>query len=436
MSKAQDLFKHALEVIPYGTQLQSKHPNSFAPGKWPTYFTKAKGCEVWDIDGNHYYDFTSNGIGACPLGFADPDVSKAVIDRIENGSMSTLNPPEEVELADKLCEIHPWASKVRFARTGGEIAAVAVRTARATTGRDIVAICGYHGWTDWYLAANLSDDSELEFKGFNPLGVPQALSNTTFAFNEGDTDAVDKIIEKYGDRLACVVMEPMRSSGNNKEFLQYVREATKKVGAILIFDEITIGWRYCFGGSHKAIGVTPDMAIFAKAMGNGHPIAAVIGTAEAMEGAERSFISSTYWTESVGPVAALATIKKMEETKVWENIARAGEAVQKAWNEAGKKYNIPMVADAVPCLAHLWFEKYSRELNTLYTVLMLERGFLGAPAFYPTLAHTPEIVDKYVAAIDEVFAIIGEVLKKDDVEEIKRLTDGTVVQQGFGRLVK
>ncbi len=436
MSKAQDLFKHALEVIPYGTQLQSKHPNSFAPGKWPTYFLKAKGCEVWDIDGNHYYDFTSNGIGACPLGFADPDVTKAVIDRIENGSMSTLNPPEEVELADKLCEIHPWASKVRFARTGGEVAAVAVRTARATTGCDIVAICGYHGWTDWYLAGNLSTDSELEFSGFNPLGVPKALSNTTFAFEIDDKDAFDKIIEKYGDRLACIVMEPMRSSGDSVEFLKYVREESKRVGALLIFDEITIGWRYCFGGSHKVLGVTPDMAIFAKAMGNGHPIAAVIGTAEAMKGAEKAFISSTYWTESVGPVAALATIKKMEETKVWEKIALAGEAVQKAWIEAGAKYDVPLEADAVPCLAHLWFEKYSRELNTLYTVLMLERGFLGAPAFYPTLCHTPEVVAKYVEAIDEVFAIIGEVLKKDDVEEIKKLTEGNVVQKGFGRLVK
>ncbi len=436
MSKAQDLFKHALEVIPYGTQLQSKHPNSFAPGKWPTYFEKAKGCEVWDIDGKHYYDFTSNGIGACPLGFADPDVSKAVIERIENGSMTTLNPPEEVELADKLCEIHPWASKARFARSGGEIAAIAVRTARATTDRDIVAICGYHGWADWYLAANLSEDSELEFKGFDPLGVPKALANTTFAFEFDDREAFDRIIRKYGDRLACVVMEPMRSSSDSVEFLKYVREETKKVGALLIFDEITIGWRHNLGGSHLHLGVTPDMAIFAKAMGNGHPIAAVIGTAEAMEGANRAFISSTYWTESVGPVAALATIKKMEETKAWEKIAYAGDAVQKAWRELGAKHNIPLKADAVPCLAHLWFEKYSRELATLYTVLMLERGFLAGAAYYPTICHTPEVISKYVEAIDEVFAIIGEVLKEDDVNAINEMINGNVVSKGFGRLVK
>ncbi len=436
MSKAQELFKHAKERMPYGTQLQSKHPNSFAPEKWPTYFTEAKGCEVWDVEGKHYYDFTSNGIGACLLGFADPDVTKAVVERIEKGSMSTLNPPEEIELADKLCEIHPWASKVRFARTGGEIAAVAVRIARASTNRDIVAICGYHGWADWYLAANLANVGGLEFSGFNALGVPMALSNTTFAFSEGDTEAFDKIINDYGDRLACIVMEPMRSNGNHKDFLQYVRNGATKAGAILIFDEITIGWRYTFGGSHKALGVTPDMAIFAKAMGNGHPIAAVIGTEEAMKGAENAFISSTYWTESVGPVAALATLKKMEETKVWEHVAKIGDKVQKAWCEAGKKYNVPLTADAVPCLAHLVFKKYERELNTLYTVLMMERGFLGAPAFYPTLAHTDEIVDKYIEAIDEVFAVIGEVLKKDDVEEIKRMTDGKVVQKDFGRLVK
>ena len=325
MSKSQNLYAHAKERIPGGVQLLSKRPEQFAPNQWPNYAVKAKGCEVWDLDGNHYYDMTTNGIGACLLGYADPDVSAAVIRRVENGSMSTLNAPEEVALADKLCELHPWASNVRFARTGGEICAVAVRIARATTGRGLVAICGYHGWSDWYLAANLGDTTQLDgqlLPGLQPDGVPRQLQGTSLTFNSHDWEAFDRIIRDYGDQLACVIMEPFRNEFPQEGWLEHIRDEAHRVGALLIFDEITIGWRLTFGGSHKLTNVTPDLATFAKALGNGHPIAAVIGTQEAMEGAHTSFISSTYWTEAVGPAAALAAIEKMEKTRVWEHAAR------------------------------------------------------------------------------------------------------------------
>ena len=202
MSKSQDLYTHAKERIPGGVQLLSKRPEQFAPNQWPNYAVKAKGCEVWDLDGNHYYDMTTNGIGACLLGYADPDVNAAVINRIENGSMSTLNCPEEVALADKLCEIHPWAENVRFTRTGGECCAVAIRIARATTGRNLVAICGYHGWSDWYMAANLGDTSQLDgqlLPGLDPTGVPRQLSGTALTFMSHDWEAFDKLIADYGD---------------------------------------------------------------------------------------------------------------------------------------------------------------------------------------------------------------------------------------------
>ncbi len=440
MSKAQELYNHAKQRIPGGTQLLSKRPEQFAPDQWPNYFTKAQGCEVWDVDGKHYYDFTTNGIGACPLGFADPDVSKAVIKRIEDGCMSTLNPPEEVELADKLCEIHPWASKVRFARTGGEICAVAVRIARATTGKDIVAICGYHGWTDWYIAANLGDDSSLDgqlLPGLKPAGVPRALKNSSLTFNYGDKEAFDAILREYGDRLACVIMEPFRGDREAaNDFLPYVIEGAHKVGSLVIFDEITIGWRYTFGGSHLALGITPDIAVFAKALGNGHPIAAVIGTAEAMHGTEDSFISSTYWTESVGPVAALAVLKKMEETKVWEHAMKVGQRLMDAWSTLAKKHGLPAHVSGIPCLAHFDFEIHKLELKTLYTVLMLKRGYLASTLCYPTLAHTDEIVDKHIEAIDEVFAEIAEILKKDSYDAILEAIGGPVCQSGFKRLLK
>ncbi len=438
MSKAQELYTHAKNRIPGGTQLLSKRPEQFAPDQWPSYFTKARGCEVWDVDGNHYYDMTTNGIGACLLGFADPDVTKAVVDRVENGCMSTLNPPEEVELADKLCEIHPWASQVRFARTGGEICSIAVRISRATTGRDMVAICGYHGWGDWYIAANLGDGNSLDgqlLPGLKPAGVPKALRNSAVTFHYGNKEEFDAILENYGDRLACVVMEPLRHSMPEDNFLEYIRDGIHAAGGLLIFDEVSIGWRLTFGGSHRILGVTPDMAVFAKAMGNGHPIAAVIGSKEAMHGAEDSFISSTYWTESVGPVAALATIKKMEESRVWEHAEKMGQMLIDIWNRLAKKHNIPAEAGGIPCLAHLTYTKYPLELKTLYTVLMLKEGFLGNNGFYPTLAHTPEIMEKYEAAIDSVFGKMSEILKKDDYDALVDAIGGPVCQSGFKRLI-
>ena len=439
MSITQERYAYAKTRIPGGVQLLSKRPEQFAPDQWPAYFTKAKGCEVWDLDGNHYYDMTLNGIGACLLGYADPDVTKAVVERVENGSMSTLNPPEEVELADKLCEIHPWAENVRFARTGGESCAIAVRIARATTRRDIVIICGYHGWCDWYLAANLGSESALDgqlLPGLKPSGVTRTLKDTTFALNFGDRKGLDDMLSNFGDRVACLIMEPLRGAEPDADFLKYVKESLHKVGALLIFDEITIGWRYCFGGAHLAIGVDPDIAVFAKALGNGHPIGAVVGTRAAMYGAEDSFISSTYWTESVGPVAALATLKKMEETRAWEYVWNVGKATIDKWNELVGKYGLPAYAGGTPSLAHLTFTEYPLELKTLYTVLMLKRGFLGGIGFYPTLAHTKKIMELYYKAIDEVFAEIKEVLDKNDRQALIDAIGGPVCHSGFARLLK
>ncbi len=438
MPLSQDLYAHAKQRIPSGVQLLSKRPEMFAPGQWPNYATRANGCEVWDLDGNHYYDMTSCGIGACLLGYADPDVTAAVVHRVQNGSMSTLNAPEEVYLADRLCQIHPWADSVRFARTGGEIGAIAVRIARATTGRDIVLICGYHGWSDWYLAANLGDEHQLDgalLPGLQPDGVPRPLKNTAFTFHYNDTAAFDQLMQTWGDRVACVIMEPIRNHLPAPGFLEHVRNEIHRAGGLLIFDEITIGWRYTFGGSHLQLGVTPDMAIFAKALGNGHPIAAVIGTKAAMDGAHTSFISSTYWTEAVGPTAALAAIEKMEKTKVWEHVARVGQTVQSFWNEAAQRHGLRIRTSGLPCLAHFDFLDCPLENKALYTVKMLALGFLGNTAIYPTLAHTDEILERYREAIDQVFSEMASIYKAGGEESVRHAIGGPVCQTGFCRLV-
>lgn len=433
----QRLYEKAELLIPGGTQLFAKRPQKMAPGQWPAYFSKACGCEVWDIDGRHYYDMSTNSVGACVLGYRDPDVTRAVQQCIDHGSMCSLNPPEEVELAELLCDIHPWAENVRFARTGGEAAAIAVRIARATTDRSVVAICGYHGWSDWYLAANLGDSDALRghlMPGLSPIGVPSELRGTAIPFRYNHREEFQAVIDKYGDRLAAVIMESCRSCDPEPGFLEFVRDAAHGCGALLIYDEITVGWRLHFGGAHLKLGVNPDIAVFAKALGNGHPIAAIIGTSEAMMGAHISFISSTYWTESVGPTAALTTLKKMRGLDVPSRLAHTGSLVIESWKRNSAKHCLPVtITEAYPCLAGFTFEhELAEELRTLYTQLMLERGFLAGSQFYATMAHTEDIVAQHDAAVGEAFSEIADALESGDVRE--RL-NGPVAQSGFKRLI-
>ncbi len=431
-----ELYRHAKQRIPGGTQLLSKRPEMLAPEQWPPYFREARGCEVWDLDGRHFYDMSTNGIGSCLLGFRHPGVTRAVRRRLAFGAMCTLNPPEEVELADRLCAIHPWAEQTRFTRTGGEAAAVAVRIARATTRRSAVAICGYHGWHDWYLAANLGESDALKghlLPGLDPGGVPAELRGTTVAFRMNSREEFQKVLERCGDRLAAVIMEPCRFHPPEPGFLEFVREGTRRCGAMLIFDEITIGWRLCLGGAHLRFGVAPDLAVFAKALGNGHPIGAILGTREAMAGAHESFISSTYWTESVGPTAALAVLDQLQSADVPAHIARIGSAVVRHWQRLGSKHGLPVTTDGgFPCLAHFKFDHASEpELRTLYTQWMLEHGFLAGCTIYPTFAHDDAVVNEYANAIDAVFGRIADALKQGD---LKQHLKGPVAHSGFRRL--
>ena len=434
----QELYTHAKTRIPGGTQLLSKRPEMFAPDQWPAYFREARGCETWDTDGRHYYDMSGNGIGSCLLGFRDPDVTRAVRRRINLGSMCTLNPPEEVELADLLCELHTWADCARFTRAGGEVGSVAARIARATTDRSVIAICGYHGWHDWYLAANLGEDDALTghlLPGLHAHGVPRELRGTTLTFQYGDRAGFDDVVRQHGDRLAAVFMEPCRHQEPDAGFLRHVRDGAHRAGALLVFDEITIGWRIRLGGVHLEIGVDPDMAIFAKALGNGNPIGAVIGTRAAMEGAHKAFISSTYWTEGIGPTAALATVRKMRECNLQKHLAHVGTRTKRIWREAAARHGLPLhVEGSFPCLASLAFEHdLASELRTLFTQFMLDRGFLAGSYLYATLAHTDDILDQYGEATDEVFAVIARTLEEGRVKEALR---GPVAHSGFRRLVR
>ena len=431
------LYEEAKKIIPGGTQLLSKRPEMQAPGSWPAYFREARGSEVWDLDGRRYYDLSGSGIGSCLLGYRDPDVTAAVKRRLGLGSMSQLNPPEEVDLARLLIEIHPWAERVRFARTGGEAMSVAVRIARATTGRSVVAVCGYSGWHDWYLAANLGENDALSghlLPGLQPLGVPSELRGTALTFRYDRAQELRAIADRWGRSLAAVVMEPCRYHDPSPGFLEEVVRLAHEAGALVVFDEITIGWRLVCGGAHLRLGVTPDIAVFAKALGNGHPMAAIIGRAAAMEGAHGSFISSTYWTEGVGPAAALAAVQKMRRIDVPRLVERAGRRVMEVWRKAAEEHGLPLVVeDGYPCLAHFHFDhEAANELRTLYTQLMLERGFLAGSQFYPALTHTEEILAKFEAAAAGAFSEIRAALDKGDW---KSRLKGPAAHTGFARLL-
>jgi len=433
--RSLEMQDRARKRIPGMTQLLSKRPDMFAPGLWPGYFSRARGVEVWDLDGNRYIDMSIAGIGANVLGYADPDVDQAVRTAIKNGTSCSLNCPEEVELAELLCEIHPWADKVRFARTGGEAMAIAVRIARAHTERDKVAFCGYHGWHDWYLAANLGTENALGehlLSGLSPNGVPKGLTGTALPFRYNRLDELQTIVSAHGKDLAAIVMEPIRSLKPEPGFLEGVRALADQTGAVFIADEISAAFRMNTGGTHLILGIKPDVAVFSKALGNGYPIAAVIGKGNVMDAAQNSFISSTYWTERIGPTAAIATIEKHRRHDVGQHLMRLGAMVQAGWGAKAAQNGVSVDVGGIPPISHFAFRaENALAVKAFFIQCMLEKGFLASTIFYATYAHQDRHVELYLSAVDEAFATIAHLTKTGSLEKKMK---GAPATQGFTRL--
>ena len=435
MNHTQKLYNKAKKIIPGGTQLLSKRPEMYLPGKWPAYYSKAKGCEVWDLDGNHYYDACIMGVGSCVLGYAFEEVDTVAKEAIDQGGMCTLNVPEEVELADKLLQIHPWADMVRYAKTGGEAMAIAARIARAATGKDIVLVCGYHGWHDWYLAANLVKGdplADVHLKGLEPKGVPSGLAGTNLIFHYNNLEEFRQIVSDNKGKIAAVIMEPIRNTYPQNDFLVQIRQITENENIVLIFDEITAGFRLCLGGSHLSLGVEPDIAVFAKAISNGYPLAAIMGKEKYMQAAQETFISSTFWTERISFAATIQSIKCYEKYQVNEYICNIGKQIQERWLETAAKHNLKICVSGIYPLSHFEFE-YEDALayKTYFTQEMLKKGFLASTGFYVSYAHTQEIVDKYFIAVDEVMEQMEKVMEKK--ESILHYID-EICHAGFDRL--
>ena len=427
------LWSFAKKKILGGNSLFSKRPDNFLPKYWPTYYSKAKGCHIWDLKNKKYIDMSLMGVGTNVLGYSNSTIDNKVIKNIKRSNMTTLNCPEEVYLAKKLIDIHPWASRAKFARSGGEANAIAIRIARAFTKTSRVAICGYHGWHDWYLSANLNKKNKLSkflLNGLSNSGIPKELTNTIFTFEYNDIKRLEYLIKVK--KIRIIKMEVIRNIVPKNNFLKKIRTLANKNNCTLIFDECTTGFREVLGGIHKRYKVNPDIAIFGKAIGNGYAITAVLGKKDVMEAAQSSFISSTFWTERIGPNAALKTLEIMEREKSWEKITYIGKKIQNHFHKIFKKYHLNASLTGLPALTSIVFKsKNALAYKTLISQEMLKKGYLAGSSIYVCLEHSDEIINSYFDAIDPIFNLISEC---ENGRDIKKLLEGPICHSSFERL--
>jgi len=431
LNVGQKMWKRAKNVIPGGTMLFSKNPDLFLPKFWPAYFEKTKGCNVWDLEGRKYHDFSMMGVGTNILGYSRNEIDDAVRKVIDKGNMSTLNSREEILLAEKLIQMHPWAGKVRFARTGGEAAAIAVRIARAATGKDKVAICGYHGWHDWYLSANLSHSQNLNSHLMRNLpieGVQKNLKNSAFVFEYNNFDQLKKIVSQ--NNIGTVIMEVSRNEPPKKNFLENVRKLTKNKNIVLIFDECTSGFRETFGGLHLKYKINPDIATFGKALGNGYAVNAVLGTESIMDYANSTFISSTFWTERIGAVAGLKTLEIMEKIKSWKTISSLGKKIKIKWEALAKKHKLKLIIQGLDALPRFDFDnKNNLYYKTFISQEFLKKKILASNSIYLCTEHNINMFNNYFNILDKVFFTINRSI--EDRLDPAALLNGPVCMSGI-----
>ena len=433
MKKTKKIYNLAKKIIPGGTQLFSKKPDLFAPGLWPGYFSKAKGVYIWDLDNNKYLDMSIMNVGACILGYADKDVDTAVKKVISNGVSSSINPVEEFELANLLLKLHPWAKKVRFARGGGEAMSIAIRIARTYTGRDKILFSGYHGWNDWYLSSNIQSKKNLNkflLSGLDPAGVPKSLINSAIPFDDSNINNLKKKIKNKEKKIAAIVIEPARGNAVKERYLKELKKVAQKIGAIVIFDEITSGFRMNVGGIHLLHNINPDIAVFAKSMSNGYAMSAIIGKNNVMDAANKTFISSTNWTERVGPAAAIATIKKCINKKIFNHNIKMGKTMKTIWKKLAKKHSIEIEISGIDTLPSFSFKNNdNQKMQTYFTREMLRFNILAFRQFRPSYSHKEKHLLIYKKCADKIFYKLSK-------KKYNELSYKSIAIKSFSRITK
>lgn len=437
VSRQMQLYQRACELIPGGTQLISRRPSRFAAGFSPVYATSASGAYITDLDGNSYIDWVS-GIGAIILGYCDPVVDSAVKEQISHGTIYSINHELEVELAEELIKTVPCAEMVRYAKGGGDACAMAIRIARGATGRDKVLFCGYHGWHDWYLAANLSPgslDSHL-FPQIDPTGVPHCLEGSVMPFAYGNVDALKELLTRHNGQIAAIMMEPLRSDMPPEGYLEQVRQLASDHNVILIFDEVSTGFRMSAGGVQPVLGITPDMAVFAKSISNGYAMGAVVGQRDVMEPAARMFISSTYWSDTIGLRAALTTLQEVRKRDIPTQLQQLGARLKATLNAVAAESNCPVTCVGIDTHPRLEFDvdaSVSASVTTLYIQEMARRKCHGNTSFYLNAAQGDAEIEQTAIAAREVFSLIAQALREGTVDN---LLETQQQEDLFRRLVK
>ncbi|MCC6453579.1 MAG: aminotransferase class III-fold pyridoxal phosphate-dependent enzyme [Caldilineaceae bacterium] len=433
------LYQRAGELIPGWTQLISRRADQFANGVSPIYAQRAKGARFLDVDENEYIDWV-NAVGAIILGHADDVVDGAVKEQIDRGSIYTLNSPLEIELAEELIATIPSAEMVRYTKGGGEACAVAARIARGATGRDIILFCGYHGWHDWYQAANFGVDpesGEYPFAGIEPIGVPRALAGTVIPFAYGDAAGLAQLLAEHRGQVAAVMMEPARSELPPQGYLEEVRRLTQAHDVVLIFDEVSCGWRPALGGMQEVTGVIPDMTVVAKAMSNGYPMGAVVGKRAVMEAARTMFISSSYWSDNIGLIAALTTIRELKRRNGVAYLQQVGEALRAALNSAIADAGLQGSCSGIA--ANPYFSLTlpdgvdRRKVNTLFIQEMARHGIHTLVSFKATLAHGEEEIARTQSAATAACHLIRRALDEGDLD---KYLVADIKKEPFRRLVR
>jgi len=418
--KSEQLLDRALKSIPLASQTFSKSLTTYPRGVSPFFIEKGKGSKVWDVDGNEYIDFV-NSLAAVTLGYCDEDVDKTVQKQMQNGVTFSLPHRLEMEVAEKLIDIIPCAEKVRFAKNGTDATSASIRIARAYTGKEHIAVCGYHGWQDWYIGSTTRD-----------LGVPKAVKELTHKFEYNNIESLEKIFQEQ--ELACVIMEPMNVSYPEDGFLEKVKKLAHKNNAVLVFDEMITGFRYSIGGAQELFGVTPDLATFGKGMANGYPLSVVVGSNEIMQKMEDIFFSGTFGGETLSLSAANAVIDKYKNHDIIGHFLEIGgyliKQLQLLLDE--KDLNDTFVIAGHPSWNFLQIKQQERyttfEIKTLFLQEMFKRGILTLGSHNISFSHTKEDIDKLMAVYAEVLPMVKRHIDNQDLLEN---TQGDILQPLF-----
>ncbi|HAT9803839.1 TPA: aminotransferase class III-fold pyridoxal phosphate-dependent enzyme [Legionella pneumophila] len=409
---SERFLERALESIPLGSQTFSKSYIQFPKGVSPLFLQRGTGCKVWDLDGNEYTDFV-NGLLAVTLGYNDPDVNTSVLEQLQNGVTFSLAHPLETMVAEKLIETIPCAEMVRFGKNGSDVTSGAIRLARAYTNKDRIAVCGYHGWQDWYIGTTPRN-----------LGVPKSTQELTHTFVYNDIDSLDRLFSAYPDQFAAVIMEPMNIEQPKSGFLESVKELAHHHGALLIFDEMITGFRFAIGGAQSYFNVIPDLATFGKGMANGYPLAALVGRKDIMQLMTEIFFSFTFGGETLSLAASYATINKIQSQPVIEKLFTLGTQLKEGIHQLIDKYSME---DFLSCVGHpSWsflifkdIDPYtSWDIKTLWMQEILARGILSFGTHNLSYAHNEYDIDNLLKIYNEVFPLLREAVVQKNLHKL------------------